>query len=290
MNVVSFGGGTNSTAMLIGLRDRGIKVDLILFADPGSERQHTYKHVDQVDKWLVENNMPKITRVKRMWREDGEKTLYEECIEKNILPSIAYGGFKTCSINYKIRPQEKYLNNLDECKKIWKSGEMVNRYIGYDFGEPSRRENARKYDRVEKKYHNIYPMVDDWEWSREDCVKVIKREGLELPGKSSCFFCPNMRPIEVLELYREDNEDFERALFMESNADLTKLDGLGRQWAWREFIEMFINVEAHHEGKTDEELIDIVKALMKDVKKQSKNQMSLCDFMEGSDAPCGCYD
>ena len=27
-----------------------------------------------------------------------------------------------------------------------------------------------------------------------------------------------------------------------------------------------------------------------DVKKQSKNQMSLCDFMEGSDAPCGGYD
>lgn len=35
MNVVSWGGGTNSTAMLIGMYTHGIPVDLILFADAG---------------------------------------------------------------------------------------------------------------------------------------------------------------------------------------------------------------------------------------------------------------
>jgi hypothetical protein len=35
MNIVSYGGGTNSTAMLIGLWQRGVKADLILFADTG---------------------------------------------------------------------------------------------------------------------------------------------------------------------------------------------------------------------------------------------------------------
>lgn len=33
MNVVAYGGGTNSTAMLIGMHQRSIPVDLILFAD-----------------------------------------------------------------------------------------------------------------------------------------------------------------------------------------------------------------------------------------------------------------
>ena len=42
MNVVGYGGGTNSTAMLIGLWQRRIPVDLILFADPGGEQPHTY--------------------------------------------------------------------------------------------------------------------------------------------------------------------------------------------------------------------------------------------------------
>ena len=35
MNVVSFGGGTNSTAMIIGMQQNNIPIDLILFADPG---------------------------------------------------------------------------------------------------------------------------------------------------------------------------------------------------------------------------------------------------------------
>ena len=42
MNVVGYGGGTDSTAMLIGLWKHHIPVDLILFADPGGEQPHTY--------------------------------------------------------------------------------------------------------------------------------------------------------------------------------------------------------------------------------------------------------
>ena len=38
MNVVSFGGGTNSTAMIIGMYLHKIPIDLILFADTGGGR------------------------------------------------------------------------------------------------------------------------------------------------------------------------------------------------------------------------------------------------------------
>ena len=37
INIVSFGGGTNSAAMLVGLHQHGIPVDLILFADKNKE-------------------------------------------------------------------------------------------------------------------------------------------------------------------------------------------------------------------------------------------------------------
>ena len=39
MNVVSFGGGTNSTAMIIGMYLHKIPIDLILFADTGGEQR-----------------------------------------------------------------------------------------------------------------------------------------------------------------------------------------------------------------------------------------------------------
>ena len=41
MNIVSYGAGVNSTAMLVGMYEKGIPVDLILFADPGSEQPYT---------------------------------------------------------------------------------------------------------------------------------------------------------------------------------------------------------------------------------------------------------
>ena len=39
MNVVSFGGGTNSTAMIIGMYLHKIPIDLILFADTGGDQR-----------------------------------------------------------------------------------------------------------------------------------------------------------------------------------------------------------------------------------------------------------
>ena len=40
-SVVSFGGGVNSTALLIGLEERDERPDYILFADTGGEKPET---------------------------------------------------------------------------------------------------------------------------------------------------------------------------------------------------------------------------------------------------------
>lgn len=45
MIVVNFGGGTNSTALLVGMHERGIRPDVIVFSDTGSEVPHTYAHL-----------------------------------------------------------------------------------------------------------------------------------------------------------------------------------------------------------------------------------------------------
>lgn len=63
INMVSYGGGANSTALLIGLHQHRIPVDLILFADTGAEHPHTYAYLDVMDSWLKDHGMPKITRV-----------------------------------------------------------------------------------------------------------------------------------------------------------------------------------------------------------------------------------
>ena len=46
MKVLYYGGGTNTTAMIVGLAARNIRPDLIIMADTGAERPHTYAHIN----------------------------------------------------------------------------------------------------------------------------------------------------------------------------------------------------------------------------------------------------
>ena len=75
INMVSYGGGANSTALLIGLHQHRIPVDLILFADTGAEHPHTYAYLDVMDRWLKDHGMPPITRVYKTTRDGKRLTL-----------------------------------------------------------------------------------------------------------------------------------------------------------------------------------------------------------------------
>ena len=72
INIVSYGGGANSTALLVGLHQHRIPVDLILFADTGGEPPHTYAYLDIMDRWLKDHGMPEITRVYKTTK-DGRR-------------------------------------------------------------------------------------------------------------------------------------------------------------------------------------------------------------------------
>ena len=90
MNVVSFGGGTNSTAMIGEMHLHKIPVDLILLAAPGAEQPHTYEYIEVFDEWLVKNGWPKITAV-NCWGKDGNRlTPIQECLRSGNLPAIVY--------------------------------------------------------------------------------------------------------------------------------------------------------------------------------------------------------
>lgn len=212
MIVVSYGGGTNSTAMLIGLRDRGIRPDYILFADTGGEKPHTYEHINIMQGWCADNNFPEITLVKA-----NGKTLEQDCLDRHALPSIAY-GFKTCSLRWKVAPQEQYMNKLGI--------KGYQKLIGIDADEPHR---AKDYP------YTHYPLLE-WGWGRDECVSAIEKEGLPLPNKSACFFCPSSKLHEIRWLHREHPDLSARALAMEENAQLTSVSGLGRSFSWKNVL------------------------------------------------------
>jgi hypothetical protein len=233
-HIVAFGGGVDSTAMILGLMEKNEPIDLILFADTGAERPSTYQHIENFSNYLIKNNYPAIVIVKNKNKEGDLVTLEDDCLKRNCLPSIAY-GFKTCSSHFKIRPQDRFLNNWKPAQDAWENGQKCIKYIGYDAGEQHRADNAAK--RNDPKYQNRYPLIE-WQWEREDCLDIIKKHGIENVGKSACFFCPSSRPKEIVQLYEEYPDLLERALHIEQQAELTSIKGLGRNYAWSDVIKM----------------------------------------------------
>ena len=181
--MVSYGGGANSTALLVGLHQHHIPVDLILFADTGAEHPHTYAYLDVMDRWLKEHGMPPIARVYKTTRDGKRLTLEQECLQSGTLPSMAY-GFKRCSLKHKIGPQDKFCNRYPPCRKVWAAGKRVVKFVGYDAGEDYRSNKIKIRDLADPKYSKWYPLME-WGWDRAACLQAIEDAGLPQPGKSS---------------------------------------------------------------------------------------------------------
>jgi hypothetical protein len=247
VNTVGFGGGVNSTGLLLGLYEREqeherfagyewgnimemypLQVSLILFADPGGEKPETYRHRDEFSKWLVAHGMPEIITVR-----EERFSLEQDCLDHKTLPSIVT-GMRSCSDKFKIRPQDRYLAKWQPAIDAWERGETVTKLVGFDAGEPWR---AKDYS--SKRFTVRFPLIE-WGWGREECIEAIKRHGLSVPPKSSCFFCPEMQEWEIVELGQKHPELLERAIQMERNAKggaLVQIAGLARTHSWEQVAD-----------------------------------------------------
>jgi hypothetical protein len=224
--IVSYGGGVNSTAMLIGLRDRGIIPDLITFADTGAEFPATYEFIAKFDQIIQSWGFSAIITVYKTFRGEHEG-LERECLRKGMLPGLAYGT-KSCSQKHKVQPQDQYLKRWIKKHKV---PLPVVKFLGFDAGEPWR---AKKTSPQPALFTNRYPLVE-WGWNRAKCLEVCQTEGL-VPAKSSCFMCPAMKKWEVIRLAREQPDLAERGLAIEKAAEVNTQRGLGAQWRWTELL------------------------------------------------------
>lgn len=225
MIAVAYGGGIDSTAMVVEMLRRGEKIDFITFADTGAEKPHTYEYLKTFNNWLRARGL-NITVVKYA---SMYSSLEDNCLRTFSLPSLAY-GMKSCSEKWKIRPQDRFFNNNEAAKAEWKAGRKITKCIGYDMDE-----GHRAKIRTSEKYEYRYPLIE-FGMEREDCIAAIQNAGLPVPGKSACFFCPSSRLPEIIDLRDRYPDLLARALHMEAQADLTSVKGLGRRFAWGEYL------------------------------------------------------
>lgn len=237
--VVAYGLGVDSTAMLIGLKHRGVRPDLILFADTGGEKPDTYEYAPVFQQWLYDAGFPAFETVRHRPVSAPYTTLYGNCWQNRTLPSLAFGR-KGCSLKWKREPQDRRVRSWEPARAAWDAGLRVRKLIGFEAGEGYRRYGDAGDDPL---YEYRYPLME-WGWDREECERVIAAEGLPVPPKSACYFCPAMKKPELVELATASPGLYAEAVALEDRFRAGphyrpggSTRGLGRRLSWREHGE-----------------------------------------------------
>lgn len=223
---VCFGGGVDSMAMLVAMKRAGIVPNLITFADTGAEKPETYDTVRQIDGWLVSWGAPTVTWCKKLTKESTPyNDLTGNCLDNETLPSLAF-GMKSCSIKWKQGPQDYHLKgctrgvNKQPAHPLWVAyqahGKKIVKLIGYD-ASPADIRRSSKIKAEDADFLYEYPL-QQLGWTRADCIRAIVEEGLPVPMKSACWFCPASKQWELFWLAGHHPALFEKACLMERNA------------------------------------------------------------------------
>lgn len=194
---LSFGGGIDSTALMLLLTD-GLEKFETLFVDHGTDMPETYEYV----KYLQDEGYP-ITVIKP--NVQGFSDLYEFCWHKRILPSIMG---RWCSDKFKVRPQTKYRKR--PC--------II--YLGYDASEKRRALKVEKLKRKGETYR--FPLIEKGITRRLSC-EIIRKHKLRIPLKSGCYFCPLQKKRKWKQLLVNHPDLFRKAMLLEEHCKNPKM-------------------------------------------------------------------
>lgn len=195
--LISFGGGVNSVALTILLVNEGWRGPIV-FADTGCEWPETYEYLDLFEReWLAPRGL-EVTRLRGLpWqRVKKGMSLIEYCEQAHVIPSAHR---RWCTIEWKLKAVGRWAeaNNVEM------------QHIGIAADESRRQPNKSR------------PLCERG-ITREECLQITAAEGLPLPPRSSCFFCPLQKQAEWRRLWQQHPELYERAVQLEESAVWTK--------------------------------------------------------------------
>lgn len=197
---LSYGGGTNSTALLIEIIKRGLPLDYVVFADVGYEYPETYDFINNhFVKFCMDNNVKFCTVSK--FTHGKRETILEYFHNSYRVPDQI---FRDCTRRHKIEPIHRFYSKQLKTKKIIE-------YIGIHAGEKQRVKKS-KTEWVIK----CYPLYE-FGINQSQCVNIIREANLPVPPKSGCPNCFAMSKKQYYELYQKHPDLFDTAIEIEEN-------------------------------------------------------------------------
>lgn len=220
MRTISLGWGVQSftLAVMAALGDIP-PVDVAIHADTTYERGATYDFAAKWAPWLDNHGVRVVTveetdDVNRVTAKISEgvlrisaysvmRKLPDGGTEVNIPAHTASsaGGMlrRQCTQRWKIAPMRRWL-------QANRNGKQVETLLGISLDEFQRmRDSDVGY------ITHSYPLID-MRMTRLDCVNYLQRNGVDVPVKSSCVFCPFHNKSAWREMAKEDGDDWRKAV------------------------------------------------------------------------------
>lgn len=218
IRAISFGGGQQSTALLVLAATGRLDFRTFLFANVGkdSELPATLRYVEEYAKpYAIEHGLDlvELRRIMQRGPDKGqERTLWQQMhkpgsksIDIPIRMANGAPGNRNCTGTFKIKVV------ADELARRGATPEdpaIVGMGISLD-------ELGRANDRSPVPHEVVvYPLLERG-LRRTDCQRIIRAAGLPIPPKSACFFCPFHRPEDWQEQRRNTPELFEKSAQLE---------------------------------------------------------------------------
>ncbi len=270
INVISFGGGVQSTSLLVLAAEGKIDFKTFLFCNVGddSENPETIRYVHDVAMPYAQEHGIEIIELQKVLRTGEVDTLYQRITKEGsrsipipVRVSNGAPGNRSCTADFKIKVVDRWLKEhaLRPAILIEKQLSHYIRAMKHDL-ELSERYDAPYHDywaklprplaqvglgisldefqRVKPNMdpstkewkENVFPLID-LRMDRQDCINVIQRAGLPVPPKSSCFFCPFHRLSVWQEMRQKQPDLFWKSAALEQTIN-ERREMLGKDKVW----------------------------------------------------------
>lgn len=224
LRTVSYGGGVQSTALLVLAAEGVIPFRTFLFANTGNDSEHpaTLAYIEKYAVPYAKANHIELVQLHRTRRDGTTETLRERIRNGSMAIPVRRSKdgppmSRSCTADFKTRVIGKELKRRGATTE---NPALV--AIGISVDEIERAKPG--IDPMATYQERTYPLLD-LGLHRSMCRSIIDAGGLPVPPKSACFFCPFHDKDAWRQLKRETPDLFAEACAMEAEMSAATNDG-----------------------------------------------------------------
>jgi hypothetical protein len=230
VRAMSFGGGVQSTAMLVLAAKGEIDFPVALFANVGDDSEHpaALEYIRNHSRPYAEKHGIEFVELRRHKKDGSEETIIGRIRDgsKSIgIPVRMNGsgapGTRQCTQDFKIKVVAKELKRRGATND---DPATIALGISTDEFQRMRTSSGIPYELLS------YPLID-LRLSRDDCKKITEDAGLPPAPKSSCWFCPFHRVAEWDRMRKDEPVLFSKSIDLERFVN-ERQSALGKDPVW----------------------------------------------------------